>query len=337
MSAPIGTADELFHERPGGPDWNESGWFSLNVPERHLSGFVYTHHRANRGYAWAGLGLWDASSSDPHSCLWHDYTVHPLQPREQAVGHPVFGFEIPDGLAARTIEPLRDYRLSYANGDCVADLRWRSLRAPIMPGFAEGWRGFGAGHFEQIGRMTGTLRLYDEVIAVDCLSIRDRSWGPHKAAGLARGGYPWAAASAGHAFQVQAVSERPPCDDPVIGTTESVKKGWYILDDQVGNVVAGERKVVRSDDGRPVRLHLEATDDRGRTLRAEGRCVNWLKMSFTGMFWWWCLTEWDLGDGARCWGEEIDFFAAPTYRRFARSLSSRQARPLVSHTLPHPG
>ena len=57
----ISPEDDLFHPRTDDMRWNESGWFGFSVPERGLSGAVYTHHRPNRGYGWAGLVLWVSS------------------------------------------------------------------------------------------------------------------------------------------------------------------------------------------------------------------------------------------------------------------------------------
>ena len=37
-----------------------------------------------------------------------------------------------------------------------------------------------AGHFEQPGRVSGTLVVGDRTYAVDCHTIRDRSWGPRQ-------------------------------------------------------------------------------------------------------------------------------------------------------------
>ena len=33
-------------------------------------------------------------------------------------------------------------------------------------------------HFDQAGHVTGRMVLRDEVVPIDCYSVRDRSWGP---------------------------------------------------------------------------------------------------------------------------------------------------------------
>jgi hypothetical protein len=40
MATEIGAADEVFHPAGDDADWNESGWFGFNIPQRDINGFV---------------------------------------------------------------------------------------------------------------------------------------------------------------------------------------------------------------------------------------------------------------------------------------------------------
>lgn len=316
--------DDFFHSRTDDPHWNESGFFNICIPERELSGAVYVHHRPNRAYVWAGLVLWDPTGEQVYDCLWHDFTVHPLSPETVKEGQGVFDFRLDSGLNLETIDPLKSYRFTYDSFGCKAELAWQNVMEPHdSHGFPDGWDDWGANHYEQAGRMTGTIELDGESMEVDSFSIRDRSWGPHRQSKLVRGDFPWAIAAEDHAFVVHSVGDRPPDDDPVIGTAEPIGTGFYLKDGKVGTLVSGERRAEeRGDDGRPLVVTIDAEDEHGRRLEAEGRCANWLHFtSFGQSFWWWSLAEWRF-DGATGWGEDVDFYAAPQSRRFIRSLTA---------------
>ncbi|XVQ15905.1 hypothetical protein ACQP1W_26340 [Spirillospora sp. CA-255316] len=47
--------------------------------------------------------------------------------------------------------------------------------------------------------------------------------------------------------------------------------GYLVRDGQAGDLVRGERRVLERRRGAPVRVVLDAEDDRGRTLHAEGQ------------------------------------------------------------------
>lgn len=309
-------ADDYFHERTDDPHWNESGWFGFNVPGRSLSGFVYVNHRPNMHLSLAGFALWDPSGRHPHDCLWHDWEMHHLPD-----GAEMFDFSLDTGLGVECVEPQRTYRLTYKNGPCEAELTWHRFMEPHDSGVPDGWAGWGqTGHYEQGGRMTGTARIEGETIEINCLSMRDHSWGPRRPVSTARGDFPWAIASENSGFLIHALSDLPRDRDPVHGTTESIQAGWYLRDGILSPLASGEHRIVeRGDDGRPLTVEIEAEDELGRSLQAEGRCANGLLFSFPYNYWWWALTEWRF-DGGQGWGELQDAFNTPQLRRFMRSL-----------------
>ena len=197
-------------------------------------------------------------------------------------------------------------------------------------GFQEGWQDWGSHHYEQGGRMTGHVTVGGETITIDCLSGRDRSWGPHRQTKLSRGDFPWAFASENHGFIVHAVSNLDPDTDPFIGTAEPVGTGFYLKNGEVATLVSGERRVLeRGHDGRPLITTIEATDSLGRTLNAIGRPRNNLNFSnFSESFWFWALTEWEF-DGVSGFGEILDFYSQQYSRRLIRALKAKQ--PLGLH------
>ena len=75
------------------------------------------------------------------------------------------------------IEPTMLYAIGYEDGDRLrAALRFDGVMPPRP--LTAGGSTFGkARHFDQFGRVTGELWLDGERIAIDCLAMRDRTWG----------------------------------------------------------------------------------------------------------------------------------------------------------------
>jgi hypothetical protein len=79
--------------------------------------------------------------------------------------------------------------------------------------------------------------------------------------------------------------------------------------------------VIERRSGAPVRVVVDAEDDRGRTLHAEGKvrtALRWLR--WPGRLTFWTLTEWRWGDIVG-FGEDQEFFA----REQVRGLVQRGA------------
>jgi hypothetical protein len=316
--------DEFFHERTDNVHWNESGWFGFNVPERGMSGAVYTHHRPNLGFVWSGVILWDSTAGEVHDCLWHDFTARPLPTQQQEpMEAKVFGYSTEAGLRMNNVEPLKRYEFSYKQYGCELELAFTASQAPHDSGLVEGWSEWGKMHYEQPGRMTGYVSVDGDRYDVDCLALRDRSWGPHFLTDIARGDFPWGFVSEDHGFLVQCVTQHAPERDPIFGTTELVQAGWYRRDGVTSELVSGERKAERDAMGRPVAVTVDAVDALGRKLHASGQIVNNLNFPMFGsrIFWHWCLTKWTI-DGQTGWGEVQDFFNGEQHRRFAKAIKT---------------
>ena len=81
----------------------------------------------------------------------------------------------------------------------------------------------------------GTIVLDGETIAVDCLSVRDRSWGPRPRGpgkGKAGVGYSFATASGDDAFLAYTI--------PMVGS-DDVSTGYLIRDGEYAHLVGGRR------------------------------------------------------------------------------------------------
>jgi hypothetical protein len=325
--APILVEDDLLHPRNDDPYWNESTYLPILIPEAGVHGGIYFHHRPNMKLSAGGPHFWDATGDDIYSCLHWDWNPTQAMPE----GAQMYDFALDNTLTVRTVKLQQTYDISYAKGGCEVDLRWDAVLEPVglrhvggkanpaFEGFIPDTDGeLSTGHYDHLGRVTGTVIVEGRTHQVDCLSMRDHSWGPRRLVPI-RIGYSWAAAS--HLFHAPSRSTLPIDEDPVIGTVESVPGGFYVRDGVRAEFRSGTRTITeRAADGRPVREVIDTTDELGRTLHAKGTNVMIFKWTaHTDWFDWYGLTEWRF-DGTTAWGETHDFYPFAVQRRLHRAL-----------------
>ncbi|HEY1970828.1 MAG TPA: hypothetical protein VGH89_22940, partial [Pseudonocardia sp.] len=180
MAGQVTVQDERFHARSFEPYWNESAWFGFHVPELDLGAYVYFYHRPNMRLSAGGVMIWDPSGSSEYDCLAFDWD------RTQALREhaDMFNFQLDNGLAIACEDHFKRYRIRH-NGACQADLVWQSVLDPFsievignrgLVGWAAAPVEYPTGHYEQFGRITGSITVEGREIPVDSFSIRDHSW-----------------------------------------------------------------------------------------------------------------------------------------------------------------
>jgi hypothetical protein len=298
VTAPIDASDEAFHEPGDDPHWNESAWFGFSVPERDLVGFVYCFHDVRTGVSGGGPALWDPSGEEVYDCRFYDWRwlQPPTGPLDAA------DFTLPNSLRHQSLAPMHRYRITYDALGLGLDLEWNAIMAPHEISYRPESNMAGARHFDQPGRIEGSIVLHGERFDVGGFSLRDRSWGPHRPGAARSGDYLWAIASAtDHWHAITASLTGEPGIDRVVN-------GYLVRDGLLGELVAGERRVEGRRRGAPVRVVLDAEDEHGRTLHAEGEvraALRWL--GWPGRLTFWTLTDWHW-DGRQGWGEDQEFF-----------------------------
>ena len=318
----ISPEDDSFHRGPTDPYWNESAWFGFTVPERTLTGWVYFYHRPNMRYSVGGVALWDPSGENQVDCLYYDWGNTVPLPE----GADMFDFSLDNGLTVACVKPLESFILDFAGAGCAVELRWDAVGEPQSAGKAEattlpgGAGDWGKGHYNQPGRIHGTVTLGASTIEVDCLYLRDHSWGPRRPGAPPRGNFASVVASERSAFCVLAASDRAWADDPAVGVADPVAFGWYLRDGQACRLVSAHRTVTSRDgQGRPLEIVVEGTDELGRQLHAVGRTRNTLRWNgYAFLYMFWCLTEWEF-DGHTAIGEEQDYFPIQQARQLLRA------------------
>jgi hypothetical protein len=299
--------DDGFHFAEMGGDWwaTETAWFSFHDPARRLGGWLYTLVRPNIGTVAGGCWIWDDTAHLPWEVLYSaNYSALPL-PRDQ----DLTDCHLPTGLSIKVIEPCMRYALGYSDGERLqADLRFEGVMPPA-PLTAVGSTFGSAHHFDQLGRVTGELLLHGEPIAIDCIAMRDRTWGKRPEDRPRQAAYVTGAADATHGF-LAVTNPRP--------DAERVAYGFLLRDGRTASLAAGERRVERDPRaGSITRVTLEARDVEGRELIAIGVPISRIVINRHTFIDVNTLIRWDL-NGALAWGEDQDMWPVHRWARMRR-------------------
>lgn len=325
--------DDRFHVRNDDPYWNESSYVSFIAPEHNLQGMLYFYFRPNMNLAVGGPMIWDHTGQDVYDCLHYAWD----QTMPIPDGADMYHFDLANGFSARTGTPLREYHFTYRALGVEMDLTWTCIMEPHLmklerqkinrgiSDFLTDAEELTVGHYEQAGRLRGTINLHGKIIEIDCGSLRDHTWGPRPTLTTMermRGAYPFCVADDQNHFHLYAMSMLPCDDDPITGTTEQIVSGWYVKDGVKGDLVSGTRRCIeRAPDGRPLREVIDATDHLGRILHAEGELTTWFK--FTLYSDWldiFSLTRWRF-DGREVWGEAQDYLLFRQFQKYVTRSS----------------
>ena len=190
-AVPADPDDELFHPVGDDPAWSESYYFNFVDPDTGVGAFTRMGFRPNDGWADAlhAVYLPDGRVAFTYGRRT-DLTpevVGGLGPADPQVGNLtlrrgeafrrwdiVYSGEAQDMadptvmLAATKHRPTGWFEPAHLEMDVA-------FEATSVPHYAVGGS---QGHFEQTGRVTGTVRLGDEQWDVRGFGVRDKSWGP---------------------------------------------------------------------------------------------------------------------------------------------------------------
>lgn len=296
--------------------WSESSWFSWGIPERGINGFFYNHFRPNMNCMLAGPAMWDSKSYHVWDFPFFDWqAMRPLPKGKFGVDYTKYDFETDFSFSIRTIEPLKRYRLGYDNHGFKLDLEYEAIAEPHVVGELPG-HGFERAfklHFEQPGRIKGTVVLDGETHKVDCFSIRDGSHGRRNLEVCTPGGYCWSTADEKTGWHMMAVD--------INNSAETVSMGGYILRDGIISTIAqGVRRVLQREGARPAIVEIEAVDQLGRKLHAVGRStVSAEVVLFPDRGMWWTQFAWDYDGHQGAIGEDQEYYGLQDYRRWHRA------------------
>lgn len=300
--------DDMFHEPDtDDPWWTETVWFSWMVPERNLLGYWYVVLRKNIGVVFGGVLVFDDTAVLPWELPVFDWHWHAPWPE----AHDLRDLDVLGGMRLRCVEHGRRFRFGYANDDVAFDLEYEALMQPMLtrqePPFNHG------NHVDQPGRVRGTMTLHGEELAVDCIAMRDRSWGLRRPRRQPKLGYCHATSGPDHSFLTITIERHG---------VDSLVQGYLMRDGVWAPMASGSRTVERDAKGRPSIVRVEGVDTLGRPLEAIGTTVS--RQVFTAypdMFCWNSLARWEL-DGVTAWGEDQDIWHPRRWRDHARAIGA---------------
>lgn len=344
MSDPLAftEADDSYHQLSDDPYETETNWWSWNVPERRIGGWIHTPYYPNRKTVTWRIFAWGPDGYDPARMAYYrkvEEVAMPDNPDLRDITYPGGGYSL------KMIEPGMKYHLSYVDEarDFALDFLFEGAHPPRR--FEPGEPPFiQTPHFDQLGRVTGTMRLRGEDIPLDCWSVRDRTWGPRGgpyaksrkqsyASDLDRvlhpGGARWREIERergrgriqyifGHADgQSGFLGFVRPQDGDAQGW--SPMNGGYLLRGGVYGSLDKAKSRMRCfrspETGWCTHMQVELVDLDGRTMFAEGMAVSRMSEAGYGTN---QLFRWDF-DGKVGWGEDQDVWDG---RHFVRMLDA---------------
>ena len=188
--------DEYPHEPEEAENYNESMYLNAFDAEREVGGWFRLGNRVNEGYAEMTVCVYL-----PGGRVGFVYGRPAIDSNDKMEA---------GGLSIEVVEPFQHLRVRYAGKVCVldepgqmadpraafkanpwveceVDLDYRGV-SPMYGGkpvhedgrevVQEAGKSFAKAHYEQHCAVTGTIRVGDEVIDLDGLGLRDKSWGP---------------------------------------------------------------------------------------------------------------------------------------------------------------
>jgi len=306
--------DDSFHFDILSHRWweTETAWFSFCCPERKLGGWLYSMFRPNIGTVAGGCWIWDASAHLPWEVAYStNYTALRIPQ-----GQDLTDIALPTGVTIKAIEPLTRYRLGYHEEERLSlDLTYEAVMPPRALHKADSpFKSLN--HFDQFGRVTGEIVLHGERIAIDCISMRDRSWGPRPEHRPGRSAYVTGAASAKDAFLAGTKWN----DD-----TDPIAYGFMIRDGEIGDLVSGRRIVERDPaQGWVTRITIEARDEFGRDLLAVGERLSGIIINRHSFIDSNGLIAWTI-NGKQGHGEDQDMWPVHRWSAFRRQARKETA------------
>ncbi len=300
--------DDRFHADEMVGDWwsTETAWFSFAHPERRLGGWLYTLARPNIGTVAGGAWVWDDSAHLPWEVLYSaNYTALEL-PRDQDLND----ITLPTGVSIRVLEPCMSYALGYSDASRLqATLRFEGVMPP-EPLTSTGSTFGRSHHFDQIGRVSGEIILHGETIPIDCLAVRDRTWGRRREDRPRQAAYVTGVATKRHGFL--AVTN-------VEADRNPVAYGFLYRDGRTLPLTQGERRVERDKDNSWItRVEIQARDADGRELLAVGTPLSRIVINRHTFIDVNSLIQWDInGEGGH--GEDQDMWPVHRWSRMRRT------------------
>ena len=341
--------DDQYHNASDDPFWFETTWWSFNVPERGIGGWLHAGRNTNKGTVTWRVFAWDPSGADLGRLAY--YKSQEQVPMDPSVD--LRDIQFPEGgFSIKMLTPLMDYHIGYSdsNENFSIEFEHRSVHPPhrFTPGEAPALHN---PHLDQLGHLTGEIVLHGERIPIDCYSVRDRTWGPRgghhsqsQKAEYVRGEYK-VRNPGGPAWREIERQRGRGRIDYIFGHTEAHTgflgfvrvqdgdaKGWspmnvgWLLKDGVFERLDKTKSRMRNyrdpKTGWNTHMEVELVDRTGRSMEAEGFAVSHMCEHGSGAN---SLMRWEY-DGKIGWGEDQDGWKLDHFRQMLGALRATSRR-----------
>jgi hypothetical protein len=302
-------ADDHFHPVTHDDDaWTETFWFAAAVPERGLGVWTYPLFRPRLGIMSCGVYAWEPDAEELWQLPYYRTYWHMRFPEGQRLTE----LSLSNGLSYRCLEPLTRYQIAYEDGDAMTlDLTFAALHPPHAYGVRDG-----LGHLDQLGRVTGEIVLYGERIPVDCIEMRDRTWGPRRESRQKTiFAYDYGARSATSGFHCSSLLDAERQEYRLM-------TGFVLREHGLRRLTEAVRQVDRDEFGRPAAVALRGRDEDGAEFEAHGEVMSRFGMPSTPWFNWGSIVRWTLPDRSRGYGEDQESWSPERFRALRRATGS---------------
>jgi hypothetical protein len=305
----VGPADDLLHPSPENPHHTvaETYWYSFFDEASQLHGGIYLWAHPNLRTASAGVWLFRGFKPHRMDAEHFHYEHHLPWPEEDGrhVRVPSLGLEI------EVVEPLQRHTVRYE--DAGTDTMLRLDLTGVMPPVIRG----NNAHFEQPMRVRGDARVDGGTHRIDCVAMRDRSWGeprPERAISHPPIGFAVGASDDGSiAFTFNGTDDPATADWAAlyhVPPANQLKDGWIWRGGELRKVTSMSRRCVRDPQTlRPLSVAVSLIDDAAQEHRLQATFLGCLPFSPWSMIQThWCPVMWRLDDGREFRGELQDAF-----------------------------
>ncbi|MDO8388919.1 MAG: hypothetical protein Q7V57_00395 [Actinomycetota bacterium] len=341
---PFVREDDQYHPPTSDdPTYVETNWWCFNVPERRMGGWLHAAYHVNRGTVTWRVFVWDPTGADPGRLAYYRTAADVPMP----AGADLRDFTFPEGgYSVKMLTPLMDYHVAYLDPaeSFSIEIEHRSVHPPhrFTPGEPPAMHN---PHLDQLGHITGELRFGRDRIAIDCYSVRDRTWGPRtnhhthrqepgttpgRQRVLHQGGVQWREIERERGRgRIQYIFGHTDANTGFLGFVrpgDGDARGWspmnvgWLLQDGEFRRLDKTRSAMKNyrdqSTGWSDHMEVRLVDVSGRTMEAEGFAVSHMCEHGAGSN---ALMRWEY-DGKIGWGEDQDGWRLDHFRRMRHAL-----------------
>ena len=165
----ISEKDEGRHPPRAGNLWNESYYFNFYDSQAQIGGFtrIGLQENINKSNVWCLL-IKDGKPA-------YNRFILELPHTEAGMEHGV----TVGGLTYRVLEPLKRFKIEFKDRDTQLDLTWEAVHPVKEIGEKQGElpNNIASAHYEQGGRVEGTVTIKGKSSSIKGFGMRDHSWG----------------------------------------------------------------------------------------------------------------------------------------------------------------